>query len=470
MALDTSQLNTQNELRRTVDAVRTLLGQAGTGQGSTFAPKLVGSTQVPIVNALKIIPLSDSFLGSEFLLTWEDLPRSYMADRYNIYARRITDTDEPQLIASVNKAPARVRVGGAAASPVVFWVQTQLSNGFSSPRELSATATGVSTQSQIADDDIASVSITKLIATGPAVFTSTATFSNGSYLLEIASTGIRMSDGTRNVNITGSAITLSDGTASVVVNSSGNIVLTRGSRTLTINSTSLVLSDGTATVSLNSSGNIVLDKGTTNVTISTGTIVLTNGTQSASLSSSGASFNFNGSRYLSIDGTGITITDGTGSLTMTGSLARIARGSFKLDLTATYIEITDGTNYNRITATQQILNGGQIIVNGTAGTDPVKLQRGGSDKFVVASGGIVITDEVLMSHLYTFQHGTTPNAIWATDASGNQSFVSLEVVNGSDAFRHNGVAGLTATRTALDSGSVSRTVTISGGLITGWTT
>lgn len=472
MALDTnSTMVTQNELKRVADAMRSLIGTASAGQGSAFAPRLVGSTQVPTVEALRVTPLSDSFLGSEFLLTWEDLPRFLNVDRYNVYAKRANDLEEPKIVASVGKAPCRIRVGGDSTSPVTFWVQTQLKNGFASPRELSSTVTGISTQSQIEDDDIASVSIGKLLA-GTALFTGTATFQNGSYLLEIASTGIRMSDGTRNVSISGSAIAIGDGTSSVVINSSGNIVLTKGTRSLNLSTTSISLSDGTASITINSSNNIVLSRGAYLTTISGTAITMSNGTQSLGISSTAVALSYSGGRFLQIDGTQVSISDGTGSLVMTGSFARFSRGTFVLDLTASYVQISDGTNYNRITSTQQILNGGQIVLNGTAGTDPIVIQSAGVTKLRVTSGGdIQFSDDVQFGPTDSVEHGDGAfSRVWQSSSSGFDCFVDFEVVNSGTVYRHNGNAGITGTRTALDSGSVSRTVTISGGIITGWTT
>lgn len=472
MALDTNiSLVTQNELKRVADAMRMLIGSASAGQGSAFAPKLSGSTQVPTVEALRVTPLSDSFLGSEFLLTWEDLPRYLNVDRYNVYAKRANDLEEPKIVASVGKAPCRIRVGGDSTSPVTFWVQTQLKNGFASPRELSSTATGVSTQAQINDDDISSVSIGKLIA-GTALFMGTATFQNGSYFLEIASTGIRMSDGTRNVNITGSAISIGNGTATVSINSSGNIVLSHSGRTATLTSTSLALSDGTASVTINAASQIVLQNSTYVTTLTGSSIVLGNGTQSVSITGTAVSMNYTGGRYLQFDASQITLTDGTGSLSMTGSLARFSRGTYRLDLTASSVEITDGTNYNRITATQQLINGGQIIINGTSGTEPVIIRLSGNTKFRVNSGGdMQFSDDVQFGPTDSVEHGDGAfTRIWQSTSSGFDCFVDFEVVNSGTVYRHNGNAGITGTRTALDSGSVSRTVTISGGIITGWTT
>lgn len=472
MALDTSPtLVTQNELKRVADAMRSLVGSASAGQGSAFAPRLIGSTQVPTVEALRVTPLSDSFLGSEFLLTWEDLPRFLNVDRYNVYAKRANDLEEPKIVASVGKSPCRIRVGGDSTSPVTFWVQTQLKNGFASPRELSSTVTGISTQSQIEDDDISSVSIGKLLA-GTATFTGTATFQNGSYLLEIASTGIRMSDGTRNVNITGSAITIGDGTASVAINSSGNVVLSRSGRTVTLSSTALTLSDGTGSVTINASGHVILQTGSYASTLTGSSLTLGNGTQSVSISGTAISMAYSGGRYLQFDASQITLTDGTGSLSMTGSLARFSRGSYRLDLAATYVEISDGTNYNRITSTQQLINGGQIIINGTSGTDPVVIRLSGTDKFRVTSGGdMQFSDDVQFGPTDIIEHGDGVfSRVWQSSSSRFNCFVDFEVVNSGTVYRHNGNAGITGTRTALDSGSVSRTVTISGGLITGWTT
>lgn len=178
-----------------------------------------------------------------------------------------------------------------------------------------------------------------------------------------------------------------------------------------------------------------------------------------------------GSRQMRMNASdGLVVTDGTRSMQIGATLIRISDGTRKIDIggtgseivldsgatfttviNAAKFEVGDGTRFIRITAAQQLIEGGQIIINGTAGTESVKIQLSGVDKIRVNSGGDVsFHSDVQFIPSVSIEHGDgSISRVWQSSTSGFNCFVDFNLVNSGTAYKVMGTQVLGARGAAV---------------------
>lgn len=104
------------------------------GEGSNLPPRQFGDIRVPIVSGLKISRIENYFGGTTFTLSWvtPELGSIRIA-QFNIFVSGIDGVREQQGPYGAFKSPAVVRISTREISNLVFTVQTQLTNGLTSP-------------------------------------------------------------------------------------------------------------------------------------------------------------------------------------------------------------------------------------------------------------------------------------------------------------------------------------------------
>ena len=110
------------------------------GEGSNLPPRQFGDIRVPIVSNLRIARIENYFGGTTFTISWADpeLGNVQIA-QYNIFVAGIDGVMEQQGPYGAFKSPAIIRISTRDISNLVFTVQTQLTNGLTSPLSISAT-------------------------------------------------------------------------------------------------------------------------------------------------------------------------------------------------------------------------------------------------------------------------------------------------------------------------------------------
>lgn len=121
-------------------SIRRLSNIAGAGEGTNLPPRQFGELRVPLVTNLRIIQYESYLGGVSVTLAWTDpeFPNVRIA-QYNIFVSGVDGNEQPQGPYSSFKSPAVVRITTAHASTLKFSVQTQLTNGLTSPIDVSPT-------------------------------------------------------------------------------------------------------------------------------------------------------------------------------------------------------------------------------------------------------------------------------------------------------------------------------------------
>lgn len=115
-------------------ALERLVNVTGTGGGTNLPPRQFGSLRVPIVTNLRILKVDNYFGGTAYTLAWADPPYpNVRIAQYNIFVSGIDGVNEPQMLVSALSSPSVIRVTTRSASRLIFFVQTQLINGMTSP-------------------------------------------------------------------------------------------------------------------------------------------------------------------------------------------------------------------------------------------------------------------------------------------------------------------------------------------------
>tara|TARA_R110000868_G_scaffold241334_2_gene495899 strand:- start:344 stop:1153 length:810 start_codon:yes stop_codon:yes gene_type:complete len=119
-------------------ALERLINTAQAGEGTNMPPRQFGDIRVPIVSNLRILKVDNYFGGTTFTLGWDD-PEfgNITVGQYNIFVSGIDGVTQPQGPYSARVSPAIVRISTRIPSNLVFTVQTQLTNGMTSPLEVS---------------------------------------------------------------------------------------------------------------------------------------------------------------------------------------------------------------------------------------------------------------------------------------------------------------------------------------------
>lgn len=131
------------------------------GEGSNIPPRQFGELRVPIVTNLKIIK-TDNFLGgSKFTLSWTDPEFSNINfAQYNIFVVGIDGVSQPQGPFAALKSPAIVNLSVREFSHLIFTVQTQLTNGLTSPIETSPSVAADATPPVVVSGDLPASGVT----------------------------------------------------------------------------------------------------------------------------------------------------------------------------------------------------------------------------------------------------------------------------------------------------------------------
>jgi hypothetical protein len=300
----------------------------------------------------------------------------------------------------------------------------------------------------IVDGLVGSVGLNKLAATtttqGTAIFTGDAIFSRGTGLplIDLSSAGMSLfstaSAGSGGGNTAAPYVSITSGQVALFSGGNPSVVLTSSSVTLySVNG-----STGSPYVTLSSSG----------ITVSDGS----------------------GAHQVTVNSSGVTITGGV----LTSPSVTITGGSFTVNLdTTNAVKITGGGTTTLLQSLSAFgVVSGLVCYNTTGSSDAVLIAPGTINLVTNISGGV---NRVLISdggsgggfvHLYDAA-GTSQVALSAN--SGLQLFngdvvVSVGHVNSFGGYFASGVAGISATKTVYD-GSTTHTVTITQGIITGWT-
>jgi len=119
-------------------ALERLVNVTGTGGGTNLPPRQFGALRVPIVTNLRILKVDNYFGGTSYTLAWTDPPfPNIRIAQYNIFVSGIDGVNEPQMLVSALSSPSVIRVTTSSVSRLIFFVQTQLINGMTSPLETS---------------------------------------------------------------------------------------------------------------------------------------------------------------------------------------------------------------------------------------------------------------------------------------------------------------------------------------------
>lgn len=115
-----------------------LINLASTGEGSNLPPRQFGSLRVPIVTNLRILQTQSFIGGTDYTLAWNspEFPNVKIA-QYNVYVTGINGVTEPQGPYTAHSSPAVINVSVRQTSRLIFTVQTQLTNGLTSPINVS---------------------------------------------------------------------------------------------------------------------------------------------------------------------------------------------------------------------------------------------------------------------------------------------------------------------------------------------
>lgn len=115
-----------------------LINLASTGEGSNLPPRQFGSLRVPIVTNLRILQTQSFVGGTDYTLAWNspEFPNVKIA-QYNVYVSGINGVMEPQGPYTAYSSPAVINVSVRQTSRLIFTVQTQLTNGLTSPINVS---------------------------------------------------------------------------------------------------------------------------------------------------------------------------------------------------------------------------------------------------------------------------------------------------------------------------------------------
>jgi hypothetical protein len=115
-------------------ALERLVNVTGTGGGTNLPPRQFGALRVPIVTNLRILKVDNYFGGTAYTLAWNDPPfPNVRIAQYNIFVSGIDGVNEPQMLVSAIASPSVIRVTTRTVSRLIFFVQTQLINGTTSP-------------------------------------------------------------------------------------------------------------------------------------------------------------------------------------------------------------------------------------------------------------------------------------------------------------------------------------------------
>ena len=119
-------------------ALGRLINEKQAGEGSNLPPRQFGDIRVPIVSNLKILKIDNYAGGTTFTLGWTDPEFANVSvAQYNIFVSGIDGVTQPQGPYSAKKSPAVIKVSARVASNLIFTVQTQLTNGLTSPLSIS---------------------------------------------------------------------------------------------------------------------------------------------------------------------------------------------------------------------------------------------------------------------------------------------------------------------------------------------
>lgn len=135
----------------------TVRNQFGAAEGSLLPPRQIGQNRVPIVTNLKIGNVTSFVGGTQFTLTFQEpvTTQNNPIDHYNIYVAGVNGN-----LSQLNgpntclHSPATVRVSTVVAEPVIFYVQTVLTNGMTSTILTSPTCTSTTVAGQVTSSDI----------------------------------------------------------------------------------------------------------------------------------------------------------------------------------------------------------------------------------------------------------------------------------------------------------------------------
>lgn len=125
------------------------------GEGSNIPPRQFGELRVPLVTNLKIIKVENYLGGSKFTLAWTDpeYPNINFA-QYNIFVTGIDGVTQPQGPYAALRSPAVVSINVRGLSHLIFTVQTQLSNGLTSPIDTSPSVSADAEPPAVTNSDL----------------------------------------------------------------------------------------------------------------------------------------------------------------------------------------------------------------------------------------------------------------------------------------------------------------------------
>ena len=142
-------------------AIERLVNVTGTGGGTNLPPRQFGALRVPIVTNLRILKVDNYFGGTSYTLAWTDPPYpNVRIAQYNIFVSGINGVNEPQMLVSALSSPSVIRVTTRTTSRLIFYVQTQLINGMTSPLQNSPSVSSESIEPLISSTSLSPSGVT----------------------------------------------------------------------------------------------------------------------------------------------------------------------------------------------------------------------------------------------------------------------------------------------------------------------
>ena len=179
----------------------TLRNQLGAAEGTLLPPRQVGTSRVPIVSNLRVGSVTSFLGGTQFALIFTQpvtTPANSPIDHYNVYIAglngNLNQLNGPNTCIN---SPATVRVTTVNAQPVVFYVQTVLTNGLSSPILQSPTCTSSTIAGQIGSSDIpaGTIGLDQLAPETPNALISFAAGTGDPILIDSANNSVFLTNG-----------------------------------------------------------------------------------------------------------------------------------------------------------------------------------------------------------------------------------------------------------------------------------
>lgn len=113
-----------------------LINRTNAAEGTSLPPQQRGFTRVPYVSSVQVSSPSTT----KYIISWLE-PEGFGGKiaGYNVYYAISGQIQQPILLTAARKSPATVQITPPTGARLIFFVQTQLTNGFVNTPEASPT-------------------------------------------------------------------------------------------------------------------------------------------------------------------------------------------------------------------------------------------------------------------------------------------------------------------------------------------